>query len=176
MKQLITVSKEKKSDHAQVFHVHLQAFGRPNEGRLVDALRANAEVFIPELSIVARDDGRVVGHILFTRINIRHEAGTVHESLALAPVAVIPVYQGIGIGGRLINEGLAVAKRLGFRSVIVLGHENYYPKYGFKPADKWNIKCPFEVPSNAFMALELEDGSLGHVSGTVVYPKEFDAA
>jgi len=73
----------------------------------------------------------------------------------------------------MINEGLRIAKELGFKSVIVLGHDKYYPRFGFRPANIWNIKAPFEVPSESFMALELQSGSLGCVTGIVVYPKEF---
>lgn len=90
-----------------------------------------------------------------------------------APVAVLPAYQKQGIGSQLILHGLNKSKEMGFKSVIVLGHETYYPRFGFRPADKWGIKAPFEVPDEAFMALELEAGSLNGIAGTVVYGREF---
>ncbi|WP_262429174.1 GNAT family N-acetyltransferase [Paratissierella segnis] len=93
--------------------------------------------------------------------------------MALAPVSVLPEYQDRGIGTNLINKSINIAKKLGYKSVIVLGHENYYPRFGFKPASKWGIKAPFDVPDESFMALELNDGSLDGVTGTVVYAKEF---
>jgi predicted N-acetyltransferase YhbS len=96
-----------------------------------------------------------------------------YESLALAPLSVLPSYQNKGIGSALINEGLKIAKELEFKSVIVLGHAKYYPRFGFKPASTWGIKPPFDVPDNAFMALELKSGSLNGIKGTVMYPKEF---
>lgn len=89
-------------------------------------------------------------------------------------MAVRPQFQEKGIGGQLINEGFKTARGLKFKSIIVLGHEHYYPKFGFEPAGKWNIKAPFDVPSNAFMAIELEQDGLKNISGTVIYPKEFE--
>ena len=89
-------------------------------------------------------------------------------------MAVLPEYQNQGIGGQLIKYGLERAKELKFKSVIVLGHEHYYPKFGFVPAEKWNIKPPFEVQKNVFMAIALEEKGLNGVSGTVRYPKEFE--
>jgi putative acetyltransferase len=174
MKERIIIRQETKDDFKEVFEVNHIAFGQDNEAKLVDTLRNNKSVFITELSIVATDNKRVVGHILFTKIKIKDNNGNLHESLGLAPMAVIPELQKSGIGGQLIRHGLDVAKDLGFTSVIVLGHENYYPKFGFEQADKWNIKAPFDVPSNVFMAIELVNDGLKHISGTVIYPKEFE--
>lgn len=116
----------------------------------------------------------MLGHILFTKIMIRDEYGRGHDSLALAPMAVRPDFQKQGIGTQLIRHGLAKAKALGHRSVIVLGHEHYYPKFGFVPAVRWKIKAPFEAPVNAFMGIELITDGLKTVSGTVQYPKAFE--
>jgi predicted N-acetyltransferase YhbS len=96
-----------------------------------------------------------------------------YESLALAPMAVLPKYQKQGIGAKLIKEGLKKAKKIGFDSVFVLGHKDYYPRFGFEKASRWNIKCPFKVPDEAFMAIELSVGALKERSGIVEYPKEF---
>ncbi len=175
MTKQITLRQERKDDFKEVFEVNHIAFGQDNEAKLVDALRNNPTVFVPELSIVAVDNNKIVGHILFTKINIKDDNGNLNESLGLAPMAVRPELQKSGIGGQLIRQGLIVAEELGFKSVIVLGHEHYYPKFGFQPADKWNIKAPFDVPSNVFMAIELISEGLKNISGTVVYPKEFEA-
>lgn len=94
-------------------------------------------------------------------------------SLALAPVSVTPEYQRKGIGSTLIREAIQRACELGYKSIIVLGHKDYYPNFGFKRADLWEISAPFPVSSESFMALELKEGALQHVHGTVVYPKEF---
>lgn len=174
MKERITIKQETEAFFNEVFELNCIAFGQDNEAKLVDALRINPRVFVPQLSICALDSNKIVGHILFTKINIKDDKGNLNESLGLAPIAVRPELQKRGIGGQLIRQGLKVAEELGFKSVIVLGHEHYYPKFGFEPADKWDIKAPFEIPSNVFMAIELVKDGLKNISGTVVYPKEFD--
>ena len=75
----------------------------------------------------------------------------------------------------MITQGLESARELGFGSVIVLGHEHYYPKFGFLPASRWGIRAPIDVPDNVFMAMELKPGSLNNISGVVEYPVEFSA-
>lgn len=174
MTKQVKLRQEQQSDFSGVFKVNRLAFEQEDEARLVDALRENDNAFVPELSIVATKANNIVGHILFTKISIEDNKGNLNESLALAPMAVIPELQQKGIGGELICKGFKVAKRLGFKSVIVLGHKHYYPKFGFKPADKWNIEPPFEVSSNAFMAKELVANGLENVTGKVRYPKEFE--
>ncbi|MGY6562878.1 MAG: GNAT family N-acetyltransferase [Luteibaculaceae bacterium] len=174
MKSKIILRQETRDDFKEVFELNHIAFGQENEAKLVDALRKNQTAFVPELSIVAVDKNKIVGHILFTKIGIKDGEGKLNESLGLAPMAVKPELQKSGIGGQLIRKGFEVAKELGFKSIIVLGHEHYYPKFGFQPADKWKIKAPFDVPSNVFMAIELTPDGLRDVSGTVVYPKEFE--
>jgi predicted N-acetyltransferase YhbS len=174
MDKRITIRQETKDDFKEVFDVNHIAFGQDNEAKLVDALRNNQTAFVPELSIVATDNNKIVGHILFTKINIKDDKGNLNESLGLAPMAVRPELQKSGIGEQLIRKGFEVAKELGFKSVIVLGHEHYYPKFGFQPAEKWKIKAPFDVLSNVFMAIELATEGLKNISGTVVYPKEFE--
>ncbi|MCI6619322.1 MAG: N-acetyltransferase [Prevotella sp.] len=139
------------------------------------ALRTDGDAFVGALSVVAEVEGTVVGHALLTRIRIEAADGAVHESLALAPVAVRPDRQRQGIGSELIRRALERAAALGFSSVVVLGHAAYYPRFGFRRASEWGIRAPFPVPDEAFMAVELTDGGLSAVSGTVVYPKAFDA-
>ncbi|GGA75257.1 MULTISPECIES: GNAT family N-acetyltransferase [Bacillaceae] len=144
-----------------------------NEHNLVSRIR-NSNVFIPELSLVAMDNenNRVVGHILLSKIKIKNDDQVV-ESLALAPVSVLPNYQNKGVGKFLISEVLKKAKELEYDSVFVLGHTEYYPKFGFKKASTWGIKAPFEVPDEAFMAIELHANVLDKVSGVVEYPSVF---
>ena len=172
----ITARQEKKMNYKVSESVVKKAFENAQhsdqrEHFLVARLR-ESDSFIPELSLVAETYGKIVGHIMLTRLFIEnHEDSFV--SLALAPVSVLPEYQNKGIGSKLINEGLMIARSLGFSSVIVLGHEEYYPKFGFRPARTWGITAPFEVPDELFMALELDAGSLENVSGNVVYGPEF---
>lgn len=166
----IVVRKEDKKDYKNIYKLNKSAFGQENESRLVEKIR-NGSNFIPELSLIADIDGKIVGHILFSRVKIIKDP--IFEILALAPMAVLPEFQGKGVGSKLIKQGMEKAKELGFDSVIVLGHKDYYQRFGFKKASIWNIKCPFEVPDEAFMAVELIDGVLESKAGTVKYPIEF---
>lgn len=172
----INIRKENIEDIDIIYFLIKEAFKTEvhsdgDEQDLVNRLR-NSKSYIPELSLVALNEETIVGHIMFTKLLIENEDNK-FESLALAPLAVLPDYQKKGIGSKLINEGLDIAKELGYKSVIVLGSENYYPKFGFEEALNFGIKAPFEVPSSNFMAIELEENALKDVSGKVVYAKEF---
>ncbi|MBK8955231.1 MAG: N-acetyltransferase [Saprospiraceae bacterium] len=166
------VRKECKEDFEQVYQLYLSAFGQKNEADLVNALRISAG-FIPDLSLVAEVDQSIVGHILFTRIEIRDATNQIHETLALAPMAVLPAFQKKGIGSALVRFGLLRAGELHYKSAIVLGHKHFYPRFGFVPASRWKIKAPFDVEDEVFMAMELSDAGLNGISGTVIYPQEF---
>jgi len=169
----VKIRREKPEDYSGVYIVNELAFEHENESILVDRLRKSKH-FVPGLSLVAELDGKIIGHILFTKLKILDKKGVVYNSLSLAPMAVKPSYQNLGIGTALVKAGLEKASKQGFESVIVLGHDKYYPRFGFEPASKWKITCPYEVPDEVFMALELVPGALNHVSGKVQYPKEFD--
>ena len=168
---MLEIRQENKNDYDEVYNVVKKAFETAehsdgNEHDLVDALR-KSNSFIPELSLVAIEDGKIVGHILFTKIKIGKS-----EELALAPLAVLPEYQKQGIGSKLIEEGHKVAKNLGYHYSIVLGSENYYPKFGYIPASNYGIKAPFDVEDKNFMAIKLNDPKL-KIEGIVEYAKEF---
>ncbi|MGG7211226.1 GNAT family N-acetyltransferase [Clostridium baratii] len=168
----IIIREENNKDFNEVYEVIRLAFMNAehtdhNEYNLVNKLRGS-EAFVKGLSLVAEDNGKIVGHILLTKIKIGNS-----ESLALAPLAVLPNYQKSGIGSKLIIESHKRAKELGYRSVIVLGHPDYYPRFGYEPASRWGIKAPFEVPDESFMAIELIENGLKDVSGIVKYAKEF---
>ncbi len=172
----IRIRQETERDYSSTEDVIERAFEHAEysdhtEHLLVANLR-RSDVFVPELSLVAEDKGKIVGHIMLTRLIIK-DGEEEHESLTLAPVSVLPQHQHKGIGSALIRKSIEIARDLGFRSVIVLGYDTYYPRFGFKPAHLWGIKTPFDVSKEAFMALELMDGSLDQVKGTVVYPKVF---
>jgi len=167
----ITVRQELKEDYSRIKAINNQAFGQEDESRLVEKLRKRDQ-FIPELSLVAETNETVIGHILFYPVKI-NSSNQKHTTLSLGPMSVPPEYQKKGIGGMLINEGLKRAKDFRFRSVIVVGHPEYYPKFGFTKASKWSIKVPFEVPDEVFMALEIVEGELQDKSGIIEYPAEF---
>ncbi|MBT3180122.1 MAG: N-acetyltransferase [Candidatus Marinimicrobia bacterium] len=167
------IRKENINDYSDVYNLNKATFEEDEEAKLVDLLRKSS-AFIPELSLVAIIDKKIVGHILFTKIKIIDDKGNKNESLALAPMAVVPSLQKKGIGGQLIKTGLEKARKLNFESVIVLGHEKYYPRFGFKPTKQWGITAPWDVPTNVFMGIELVTDGFRNVKGIVQYPKEFD--
>ena len=146
-------------------------FSDNEEHNLVKRLRERDE-FIKELSLVSEDNNRIIGHILLTKALIR-DTNKITKTLALAPLSVLPEYQKCGIGKGLMNKAIEVARKLGYKSIVVLGHENYYPKFGFKKASIYGIKAPFEVPDEAYMILELTLNSLDGVNGVVEYSKAF---
>jgi predicted N-acetyltransferase YhbS len=169
------IRQETKKDYKLTESVIEEAFMDADysdqvEHTLVHKLR-KGKAFIPELSLVAEIDNKIVGHILFTRMSIRGSGE--FESLSLAPVSVLPEFQRRGVGSKLIREGLSVAKDLGFESVIVVGHKDYYPKFGFEKASKWGITSSFEIPDEVFMATELKKESLKGKSGVIKYAEEF---
>jgi putative acetyltransferase len=168
----IRIRPETPADAAAVRRVNEQAFGRAVEADLVDALRdAGAAI----LSLVAEADGEVVGHVLFSPLSIETATG-VHEAVALAPLAVVPERQRQGIGTRLVEDSLARLRDGGHAAVVVIGHAAYYPRFGFLRASRWGLGVTFEVPDEAFMALELVPGFLAGCAGTVRYRPEFDGA
>ncbi len=169
----LTLRAEAPADETGIRIVNEKAFGRDNEGRLVEALRASNN-FLPDLSIVAAlPDGSIVGHALFSIVSVRGQERDT-EMLALAPVAVLRDHQRQGIGAAVIIEGLSRARKLGYRGVVVVGHPEYYPRFGFKSARALGLEAPFSVPDEAFMAMALAGDGLQDVSGMVCYPPEFD--
>lgn len=170
MKASIIIKQEEEKDREAVFALNHVAFGQEDEALLVDRLRESPE-FVPELSLVAWLEGRLVGHILFTKIGIGSKSFS--GVLALAPMAVLPEHQQQGIGSELVKAGLAGARELHYEAVVVLGHPEYYPRFGFRPASSWGILCPFEVPDEAYLALELKPGALGQKEGVVAYSSAF---
>lgn len=168
---MLTIRPELPQDVEAVRRVNQEAFGRASEARLVDALRASS-AFVPGLSLVALEDEQLVGHVLFTKLTIA-EAGESRPALALAPLAVLPAWQSRGIGSALVRRGLADARELGHRAVIVLGHPEYYPRFGFQPAQALGIRPPFPASPEAFLVVGLDAGALDGVRGLVEYPPEF---
>lgn len=161
------------TDFRAVRRINDEAFGQPDEGRLVERVRAT-KGYEPTLELVAEaEGGRLVGHILFSPIAIAGDDGIAYAAIALAPMAVLPGFQRQGIGGKLIRAGLGRVETAGHGAVIVLGHASYYPQFGFSKADRWNIRAPWQVPAEVFMAQELIPGYLVGKAGMVQYPEAF---
>lgn len=166
------IRMEGAADMEAIRAVNELAFGRANEARLVEAVRRSPG-FVPELSLVAVDEERIVGHALFSRVTVEAEGETV-DVLALGPIAVRPEFQRRGIGGALVRQGLERAAALGFRAVVLIGHPEYYPRFGFRSASLWGLKTAYPVPEEVFLALPLQEGGMDGLSGMVVYPPAFD--
>lgn len=169
---MVSFAHEKNDKVAAIKKVVTTAFGQTNEAKLVEAIR-NSQNFIPELSIVAIEEGHLLGHILFSPIVIEAQ-GQTFSALALAPLAVIPTRQREGIGTELVQFGLSKCRELNHNLVVVLGHPSYYPRFGFQTANQFGIRAPFLVPDEAFMVLELKPSALQDVNGLVRYPAYFD--
>lgn len=168
---MIIIRKEVEKDYDEIYKLVKQAFlsaehSDGDEQDLVVRLR-KSEDYVPDLSLVAEQDGKIVGHIMFTKIKLNNII-----QLALAPVSVLPEKQKQGIGGKLINTGHRIAKKLGYEFSVLLGHASYYPKFGYVPASSFGIKCPFEVPEECFMALNLQNKDTV-LNGMVEYSKAF---
>jgi putative acetyltransferase len=159
------IRRETPADIDAIRRVKEAAFGQPDEARLVDALRGAADPFI---SLVAEDDGAIAGHICFTPVDIDGTA-----ILGLAPMAVAPERQRQGIGSMLVNAGLEECRRAGFGAVVVLGHPEYYPRFGFEPAAPKGIVSEYDVPEPVFMLLELVPGALAGLKGVARYHRAF---
>ena len=167
----IRVREERKADHAAVALIHEGAFGRPNEARLVEALRRVAS---PQISLVAEHDGSPLGHVFFSPVTVSGGRGA-RRAIALAPVGVLPERQNQGIGSQLIRAGLEACRALGEPLVFVLGHVAYYPRFGFEPASRYGISSEYgSGPS--FMVQALEPGALEGCTGLVRYHPEFAKA
>jgi len=166
---LITIRAEKADDFGAVRRVNERAFESDAEATLVDKLRAACR---QQVSLVAVEDNRVVGHIFFSPVSIESEDST-SAAMGLAPMAVLPEYQRRGIGSRLVREGLKECQRLGFDVAVVLGHPEYYPRFGFVPASRRGLRCEYDVPKEAFMVAELKPGALGERTGLAKYRPEF---
>jgi putative acetyltransferase len=163
------IRPEKHEDIPAIRIVNERAFASPAEADLVDALRRNGKATI---SLVADDDGWVVGHILFSPVTIETNEREL-TGVGLAPMAVVPERQNQRIGSMLVEQGLRRCREEGHRFVVVLGHPDYYPRFGFVPANRFNIKSEYNVADEVFMAMELQEGALQDQGGIVKYQPEF---
>jgi putative acetyltransferase len=165
------IRPEAPDDAAAIRAVHEAAFGRPDEARLLEALRARQPEY---LGLVAAQDGGVVGHVAFTPATL-HCYGAVFRIVALGPVAVTPARQRQGVGSALVRDGLAACARRGPDVVVVLGPPAFYRRFGFVPARPLGLMAEWDVADEAFMVAELTPGALRGRRGVVYYAPEFGA-
>ena len=169
---MIVIRRETAEDVAAVRVVNERAFGQPAEADLVDALRRGCA---GALSFVATDED-VVGHILFTPILVDGAAPSL-VGMGLAPMSVLPEYQRRGVGSALVRHGLDALRDRACPFVVVVGHPEYYPRFGFEPASKHGFLSQWQgMPDEAFMSLILNPSAMTGVSGVARYRPEFDAA
>jgi putative acetyltransferase len=167
---MLIIRQERPEDAIGIRQVNEQAFGRLSEGELVDRLRKQGKI---TLSLVAVEDDSIVGYILFSPVKIQSEERLFY-GLALGTMAVLPEFQGRGIGSLLVKTGLEKCREAGHDWVVVLGHPGYYQRFGFAPASRYGMKCEYNVQDEVFMAMELKKGKLNDCSGTVRYQPEFN--
>lgn len=166
------IRQETSADYEQVYQLVTEAFksAEHSDGKeqdLVAELR-KGEAFVPELSLVAEIDGKIVGHILFTEGKVGSDT-----VLVLAPLSVSPEFQQQGVGNALMKEGHNIAQNLGYTHSVVLGSETYYPRAGYVPAEQIGIEIPAGIPSPNFMARSLQE-SKKTIGGSITYAKEFE--
>ncbi len=170
---MITVRAEEKSDLEAVRLINHLAFGQPVEADLVDSVRDRGNAVLS--LVAANQEGAVLGHILFSPITLLPTIPGV-QGLGLGPMAVRPDRQRQGIGSMLVRAGLDWSREMGYDLVVLLGHPDYYPRFGFQIAEESGITCPYDAPREAFMVIELTPGSLTGYRGTVKYLPQFDGA
>jgi putative acetyltransferase len=170
---VVLIRLERPGDIQAIRALNDRAFGRTAEGAAVDLLRDTCQGLV---SVVAVVDGTVAGHVLFSPAWIETEDAGKVAGLGLAPLAVLPEYQGQGIGTELTSAALALVRRTPCPFVIVLGNPSYYRRFGFEPAQPRRITCKWDVPEDAFMILILDEETMRGVAGPANYRPEWDAA
>jgi len=166
------IRQEKPEDINDIHALNELAFGQPQEANIVDKLRINCNSL---LSLVAIENDNVAGHILFSPVKIEGQHGII-RGMGLAPMAVLPKIQRKGIGTQLVKSGIKNLKKIQCPFIIVLGHPEYYPRFGFERASLYGIKCQWEgIPDDAFMILWLDKSMMNPASGLAKYRDEFNA-
>lgn len=163
------IRAEKGSDLQEIWQINAEAFETEAEADLVNILRESG---IPFISMVYEDNNKLSGHILFTPVELEGHTKNL-RIIGLGPVAVIPEMQNKSIGSALVKAGIEQCKSEGYDAIIVLGHPNYYPKFGFVLSVKYGIKSEYDVPEDVFMVLELKENALKGKQGTIKYHEAF---
>ena len=192
----IYVREENSNDVEAIDNINTLAFNRAAEKELIRKLR-DGQTYVKELSLIADIDVNLasailfkkssnqfelvsdakrkqIGHVMFTKIAIQSDNGKLYNEgiLALAPMAVVPGFQKMGVGKKMLEAAIEKAKKLNYKAIVVLGHKEYYSKFGFEVSTKYNIRSPFNVPEENFMVLKL-DNIADEITGLAVYPDVF---
>jgi len=162
------IRAELKCDQEAVRAINSSAFETPLEANFVDALRRQVQAIV---SLVAEDNGEIVGHIMFSPVTLSGHPNL--KVMGLAPMAVALAHQNKGFGSALVEAGLDQCRQLGFEVIVVLGHPDYYPRFGFLPASRFGINSEYDVPDEVFMAMELQPEALNMKTGNVRYHPAF---
>lgn len=167
---MVEIRKEIPADYREIRALNELAFGQPDEGSIVDNIRKACN---DVLSLVAVKDNKIIGHIFFSPVSIKNQNESL-KGMGLGPMAVLPEHQKQGVGSLLVNKGIEMLSKAGVHYIIVLGHADYYPRFGFKLASTYNLSPQWDgVPNDVFMILPLDELALSGVSGVVHYRKEF---
>ena len=167
---MIRIRNENPEDIPLIASLLKKSFKRDAEAKLADRLR---RACADHLSLVADENGAIVGHIMFSPVQIQNHRAV--KGMGLAPMAVLPAFQGRGVGTQLVKKGLQILAGKGCPFVIVLGHPDYYPRFGFQPASRYNIKSQWDgVPDEAFMIIVMDEEAMRNVSGTAAFGEEFN--
>lgn len=166
---MVTIRPEQSKDTEGVRAINEQAFGTATEARLVDLFRERGKLVV---SLVAEAENDLVGHIAFSRVSMASRPEC--RGVGLGPMAVLPTMQKRGIGSALVRAGLERCREIGYECVVVVGHPQFYSRFGFIPAHRFGMRCSWPIPEDAFMALELRPEALAVPVGLVTYESIFD--
>jgi putative acetyltransferase len=169
---MLEIRPERPGDEEAIAEVNRLAFGGEDEVGIIAGIRGS-EYYIPELSMVAESDGKIIGHIMFSIITLVRFDRPAETILSLAPMAVDPGMQKKGIGTAMVKAGMDKARELGHTVIVVIGHPGYYPRFGFLPARDLGLDIGMEVPNEAFMVAGLQPGALQDAGGMVQFSPPF---
>lgn len=164
----MNVRPEKRMDIPAIYELNVSAFDSSAEANLVNALRSEENDYI---SLVAENEKEIIGHIMFTPVLLEDYASA--RIMALAPMAVIEDFRGQGVGSKLIYSGIEACGEQKAGAIVVLGHPNYYPKFGFRAASRFELSSEYDVPEEVFMAMEIIPNYLAEKSGVIKYHEIF---
>lgn len=161
-----TIKREEQTEFKTIYNFVKEAFetAAVSDGKeqdFVDMLRAS-ENYIPELALIAMDEEQIIGHIMLTKFAF-------NGMLLLAPLTVKLDYRNQGVGTKLIQKSFKLAKEMNYTSVVLVGDPGYYGRFGFKPSIEFGIICTNDIPSQYVQAIELQEGALDLINGTISF-------